>query len=204
MGVSSSPLELARKFEMLSQDMDRRRDEGIRNAAKVVEHSVLRRMASATGGDMVLSGMTRTTGTRRGGSRGKVGVKTKVDTFGGNMSATVRATGPAHLVESDVKRHPVVSRYAKGAAYTRTTKSGRVVRGRSSRQSRSASVLFGLGAAGGGRRAVLHWGGNNYARYVFAESKGRHPWAKGVSAAEPKASAEIAKSVAGSISRVFG
>lgn len=201
MGTSRSALELGRKFDTLSREIEYRQAEAQRNAAKVVQRSVMTRLRAATGGDLMLSGMNATKAPTRSGkprAKGKMGVRIAPERGGGGL--LVAATGPVQLVESDVQKHIVTSRYSKGAGYTRTTKAGRVVKGRSTRESRAASVALGLGATGGGRRAVLHWGGN-YARWTVASSKGREPWRKGVDAASVPAVKELrdpfAKSLVG-------
>lgn len=177
MGTSHSAAELGAKFSTLARNLESVQKGAARSGARVIEQAVQREMRAATGGDLVLSGMTRTTGPKRSNSGGikKIGVKVRPMRDG----VLVAATGPAQLVENDVKPHIVTSRHAKGAAYTRTTKAGKTVKGRSTRESRQASALFGLGVTGGGRRAVLHWG-NNFARFTRSSSKGRHPWRNGV------------------------
>jgi hypothetical protein len=139
-----------------------------------------------------LSGTSRTTGGKRKligpvlpSAGRKIGVRTKTTTSS-KTSVLVSATGPLQLVENDVAPHIVVSRHAKGAGFERVNAKGRKVKGRNTIQSRQASVLFGLGAGGGDRRAVLHWGGNIYARYVIASSRGRHPWRASVNEVTPK------------------
>jgi len=50
-------------------------------------------------------------------------------------------------------------------------------------------VALGLGAAGGGRRAVLNLGGGVFRRWTIASSKGREPWRQGVKEATPQLAA---------------
>ena len=183
--MSRTAAEMAGRLDRYAKGIEARQKEAARAGARVVEREVNGRLRRATGGDGVLSGTTRTTGGRRQSQGRRMRVLTRPARSNPD-GQFVSITGPAHLVENDVKRHVVVSRHAKGAGYTKVNARGRSVRGRSTRESRQASVLFGLGAGGGGRRAVLHWG-DNYRRFTFAESKGRHPWRDGVRAARPKA-----------------
>jgi len=197
MGTSSSAVDLSRKFDKLSREIDARQKQASRNGAAVIEREVRQKMRAATGGDLVLSGLGQSKG---GKSRGKLGVKT-APARAVPDATIVFATGPAHLAENDVDKHYVVSKYAKGAQRISQT-TGRKLR--ATRQSRIASVAFGQGAAGGGRRAVLHWGGNNYARFVVASSKGRHPWRNGVKASQQKAVVAMRKHEVGALTKVFG
>lgn len=205
MGTSRTALELGRKFDSLSREIEQRQVESARTGARIIEREVTGKLRSATGGDFALSGMNRTSApTKTGKARSKGKMSVRVRPARGETGAfLVAATGPVQLVENDVAKHIVVSRYAKGAGFTRTTKAGKTVAGRSSRQSRVASVAFGLGAAGGGRRAVLHWGGNNYARYTTASSKGRHPWRNGVRASRDRAAAAMTKTHVAAVGKVF-
>lgn len=205
MGTSRSALELGRKFDSLSREIEQRQVESARNGARVIEREVTGKLRAATGGDFALSGMNRSaTLTKSGKERSKGRMAVRVRPARGETGAfLVAATGPVPLVENDVAKHIVVSRFAKGAGFTRTTKTGRTVKGRSSRQSRIASVAFGLGAEGGGRRAVLHWGGSNYARYTTASSKGRHPWRNGVRESRDRAAKAMRGTHITAVSKVF-
>lgn len=205
MGTSRSALELGRKFDSLSREIEQRQVESARDGARIIEQAVNGRLRAATGGDFALSGINRSATLTKSGkerSKGRMGVKVR-PARGETGAFLVAATGPVQLVENDVQKHIVVSRYAKGASFTRTTKAGRTVKGRSSRQSRIASVAFGLGAGGGDRRAVLHWGGNNYARYTTASSKGRHPWRNGKRASEGRAAAAMRAPHIQAVGKVF-
>lgn len=198
--MSRSAADLSLKFDRLGKGIEKRQKEAARAGAVVIDREVTRRLKAATGGDLVLSGMTRTTGGKRSGS--KRPMRVKIGPARQSDGVFVSITGPAQLVENDVAKHIVVSRHAKGAGYTKVNAKGNTVKGRATRQSRQASVAFGLGAAGGGRRAVLHWG-NNWARYTTASSKGRHPWRNGVRAARPKAAREMARVESGALTEVF-
>lgn len=177
---------LQRRLHGMATAMEQAQRTTAANAGELIRSETDKRIKAAAGGDGVLSGMTRTTGGRSKAKPRPMGARVRVRKGSMGWEALVRATGPVHLVERDVAPHVVTSRHAKGAEFTRQSKAGRTVKGRSTRESRQASVLFGLGLEGGGRRAVLHWGGSNYARWTVASSKGRQPWAKGVDAARPR------------------
>lgn len=178
----TDPLELSRRFEAMAQAFESRKAESERKVAARFVDRVDARIKAAVGPDRVLSGTTRTTGRKRSNRGGKAAGRIQAYAKAEKAGTLVAVRGPLQLAENDVAKHVVVSQYVKGAGYTRVNAKGKTVKGRSTRESRQASVLFGLGAAGGGRRAVLHWG-NNYARYTFASSKGRHPWRDGVAEA---------------------
>lgn len=184
-GRSPSGDPIFRRLEQLPVVIHAAQRQVADDAGRLIAQTTEKRIREASGGDGVLSGMMRATGTRSTRKPKPMGTFHRVEPRPGGFQAYVRATGPVHLVEHDVARHIVVSRWAKGAGYTRTTKAGKTVQGRSTRESRVASVAFGLGAAGGGRRAVLHWG-SVFARYSYASSKGRQPWKRGVDEARPR------------------
>lgn len=205
MGTSVNAKQLSSKMTQAGRKVDRASREAIELAAGETKRVTVGLMAKATGGDLVLSGMTRTTGPKRSTSanRGKVGVRYKVEQRTAGAQAFVSATGPAHLVENDVKKHPVVSRYARtseGVQYV--TKGGAVRKSRTNRQVRGIAVMAGI-ATTGDRRAVLHWG-NRYARYTVASSKGRHPWERGMDAMRPRVPQIVAQANRRALIREFG
>ena len=187
MGTSRSVAELAGKFDKLARDVDKRKRTAERVGGTVIEQSVAPRLRAATGGDGKLSGM--------GPKARQITVRTRSTPAG----ALVRVVGPAQLVENDVPKHYVVSKYATGAQ--RIGANGR--RLRSTRRSRIASVAFGQGAAGGGRRAVLNLGGGQFRRWTVAYSKGRHPWRDGVAASRQRAVQAMRAEEAKAITQVF-
>lgn len=188
MGTSRSALELAMKFDQLSREVEKRQRLAERAAAVPINRAVTRNLRAATGGDMRLSGMGRKARPMR--------VATRSVTSG----TLVKVNGPAQLVENDVDKHYVVSKYAEGAARISATTGRRL---RATRRSRVASVAFGAGAAGGGRRAVLNLGGGRYLRWTVAYSKGRHPWRDGVRASRSKAVQAMRAEEAKAVVRVF-
>lgn len=202
MGVSHSPAELGRKFVSLARSVEQRQQRATAAGAAIIEREVRGRVRSATGGDLILSGTNRTTGSKRSAKPGAKRIDVRAERSKASTGTVVRMIGPAQLVENDVAKHIVTSRYVKGAGYTRVNAKGKTVKGRTTRQSRQASVAFGLGAAGGGRRAVLHWG-NNWARYTTASSKGRHPWRDGVAVSRQKASRAVVAEEAKAIVETF-
>lgn len=194
MGTSTSALELSRKFARLADGIERSTTPAERAGAAIIEREVRGKVRAATGGDFALSGMQRKGATS---TRGRIGVRS--EPARGREGRIVRMTGPAQLVENDVDKHYVVSRYAKGAQ--RIGANGR--RLRSTRQSRIASVAFGQGAAGGGRRAVLNLGNGKYLRWTVAYSKGRHPWRDGVRTSRPRAAAAMRREETKPLFEVF-
>lgn len=187
MGTSRSALELAQKFDDLARGVEKRQKDAERAGGRVIERAVGIRVRAATGGDGKLSGM------------GPKGRRITVATRSTSAGALVKLNGPAQLIENDVDKHYVVSKYAKGAQ--RIGANGRKLR--ATRRSRIASVAFGQGAAGGGRRAVLNLGNGQFRRWTVAYSKGRHPWRDGVRVSRGRAVTEMRKVEAAEILRVF-
>lgn len=209
MGTSRSVAEMSAKMDRAARGIDRASREAIETAAKETKRVTVELMAKATGGDLALSGTTRTTGPKRStrstpATKGKIGVNYKVERRPAGDQALVRATGPAQLVENDVKRHVVVSRYAKASERVNYIgRKGNVLAGRSSRQARNVAVMAGIGTTGD-RRAVLRWGGTNYARWTTASSKGRHPWRNGIAQMRPRIPGIVATANRKAIVREFG
>lgn len=198
MGTSRNAVDLSRKFDALARGIEQRQTTAARAGAAVIGRQVTSNLRAATGGDMMLSGMSRTTTARKGARGGakKMGVRVFPARDDGVI---VKATGPVQLVENDVPPHFVVSRHAKGAQRLGTN--GR--RLRATRQSRIASVAFGEGAAGGGRRAVLRLSDGRFRRFTIASSKGRHPWRNGVRQSRDRAARAMRIEEAKEIAKVF-
>lgn len=173
MGTSRTPKELARKLDRWADGIARQNRTAVEQAALAVKETTVPLIRQATGGDMRLSGVGR-----KGGA--KIGVRYDVK---GNERAVaiVKATGPAHLAERDVKPHVVVSRYAP-KKFGRS----RARRGASANAAAAFNALAGRGGASGGfgwnRRAVIRFG-NVVARYAINSggSKGRKPYERGFS-----------------------
>mgnify|MGYP000063580176 CR=1 FL=1 len=170
--------DLGRVFERLQQEVEQAAHETPVRIADQFVRKANARISRATGGDQKLSGTARVTGVRRRSSSPMDMAGRKVEVVSRKLDAgsvLLESRGPIKLVEGDVKKHIVTSRHATGDTGRRVNAAGKSVKIRNSIANRQASVMAGV-ALGGGRRAVLHWG-NNYARYVRASSKGRHPWA---------------------------
>lgn len=201
MGTSTSSADLARKFQALADEIERRQTPAAKAGAQVVAKEVRRNVRQATGGDMILSGSTRTTARTRSGRARRVA---RVDVFTAPSKAVkggsfVGMRGPAHLVENDIAKHYVFSRYARAAGSKRISRSvpmlgadGQALRTRAGKIRRrridTRAEAFGAGGAvGGDRRAVLNLGGGNFKRWTVAYSKGRKPWKRGVQATRGRA-----------------
>ena len=142
----------------------------------MIEQAVQREMRAATGGDLVLSGMTRTTGPKRSNSGGikKIGVKVRPVRDG----VLVAATGPAHLVENDIKPHIVTSRHARGGLHPHHEG------GQDRQGSVHPRVTTGLSAVRTGRDWRRSSGGPALGQQLRPVHEvvveGRHPWRNGV------------------------
>ena len=191
----TDPKALADKLRAAAGSMEAAQAATVKQVAEQSKATILANIRSATGGDQLLSGAKRPApGPRKSGKKRtprekKIGVSYRVRDGVNGPTALVRATGPLQLVENDVKPHFVVSRFAVANAYSQviTTgkRAGKTRKGRNTREARIASVAFGLGSVGGGRRAVLNLGGGTYRRWTTSHSQGRHPWRRGVEEVTP-------------------
>lgn len=164
MGTSKSAAELSRKLNAYAESIPNANREAIGESALLIKDTVLPLMAAATGGDLRLSGVGRPPGA-------KIGVR--YDVKGSqNPTALVRATGPAHFVEWDVKPHTVV---AKRTA-RRTSRRGRIAAVEGGDTSGITGVLASERITGGFAKYAKNAGG----------SKGRHPFERGVNIAQPR------------------
>lgn len=185
MGVSRNGLELARKFEAMVTATEHAQAEAVQAGAQAVKDTVLPLMVSATGGDLMLSGTGRVTaapGSARKYQRKerKVGVRYRIVSSANDRTvAVVGATGPAQLIENDIPRHYVFSRFARAEGAGRRSASYKTEDGRRVRvDTRSAAKIFGV-AVTGDRRAVIKFDGV-VRRWTTSRSTGRHPWRRGV------------------------
>lgn len=189
MGVSNDPQELARKFELMITSTERANRAGTQAAAQAVKDNVVPRMAAATGGDMQLSGTGRATqaaGSARKYERKekRIGVRYRVLTPPqAETRAIVGAVGPAQLIENDIPRHYVYSRFARAVGGPKTrSRSFKDGEGRRrSVDTRNAAKMFGVRVTGD-RRAVLRFTNGDVRRWTTAKSTGRRPWRRGVDA----------------------
>lgn len=189
MGTSTSTAELARKFEQMLTATEHATEQATEAAALAVTTRVRAKMSSATGGDFLLSGTGRVTdapGSARKYQRKerKVGARYRMVGRGAASTAIVGATGPAQLIENDIGRHYVFSRFARAEGVRTRSRSFRdpsAPLGSKRRvrvDTRSAAKIFGV-AVGGDRRAVIKFGGV-VRRWTTSKSTGRHPWREGV------------------------
>lgn len=202
MGTSTSALELSRKFAKLADEIEKRQATASREGAQVIAKRVRTNVRGATGGDFILSGSTRTTGLTR---KGRPRQAARIDVFTAKARTVkdgsfVGMKGPAQLIENDVPKHYVTSRWATGAQNI-SAKTGRKIR--ATRRSRIATVAFGQKLTGGDRRAVLNFGNGVYKRWTVAYSKGRKPWARGVASARRPAVKAMRDHETGALGAVF-
>lgn len=216
MGISRTPEQLVGKIQAYAVGMEKANAEAVEELAAATKRTVLPLMAAATGGDLELSGLgkgkARTKRKVRGASR-KVGVRydRASSSTPGNPAMVVRATGPAHLVEWDVKPHAIVPKGSKGVAAQRLRyrKDGTIAPGRT-RSTRKAAILAVTSGDTSGVRGVLKWPGEGgkpvYRRYVLKHpgSKGRHPFEKGVGIVETQAGRIFTRKHRQALARSFG
>lgn len=104
MGVSRSPAQLVAKLDRWAVEIEGANRAAVSAAALIVVKEIRTRTAVATGGDMRLSGVGR--------KGAKVGVGYDVKGTK-NATALIRARGPFHLVERDVRRHDIAPKRVK-------------------------------------------------------------------------------------------
>ena len=192
MARSQQLVKLVQNIESTAKGVAEAGDLSVKQSALALKNHANRNIGAATGGDGRISGGRPATGAKRkkigpvlpdGGKR--IHVRYNKHEIAGGATAMVYAKGPLQLVENDVDPHVVVSRHSGVASSITLNAKGKRVKTRNSIANRRAQVLAGNGAAGGGRRAVLHWG-SNYARWTMASSKGRQPWGKALDSELPK------------------
>lgn len=174
--MSRTPAELGGKLAAMAREVADNRD-AVGAAALAIKDTTLPLVRAATGGDGKLSGVGR--------NGAKVGVR--YDVRGTvNATALIRATGPAQLVERDVKPHFVFPRKARAEGVRQRTKSYmRLTAG--GRQKRVAvdtrSVAMGFGVRVNVGRSRIKFEGKGGDMYLpFAKvrgSKGRKPYERG-------------------------
>ena len=105
MGISRSPEEMAAKLRGFANDLGGRLENEATSAAALEYTDAVRKAYRVRTGDGKMSGV---------GLRGaKVGARFDAPkALGGN--AIVRATGPAHLIESNTKAHVIATRRRRG------------------------------------------------------------------------------------------
>lgn len=98
---------VARMASRLPEELSKAQRQGVQRSALTITRAMRQEVKQATGGDNRLSGV---------GKRGaRIGAK--YDIKGSiNPTAIVRATGPAQLVEHDVRAHSIAPRRRRGKA----------------------------------------------------------------------------------------
>ena len=189
----TDPAELAKRIAGAARAMEDAEKIAVDEISLLVKTVGLRNMRAATGGDLTLQGTGRTTLGRnekaRKSKEKKLNIGYDIKLGGRGPLSLVSARGPVHLVENDIPVHFVTSRFAVAAGYSEVITSGKRAgqtrKGRNTIDARAASVLFGAGL-GGGRRAVLNFGGGNYRRWALVRSKGRRPWERTLDEVRPQ------------------
>lgn len=179
MGTSRNVAEFANTIGVkYPREIERANRLAVAEAAKLTTAVVNARVARATGGDMVLSGMGRTA---KGRARGRIRAAAKIR----NGEAFVYMQGAAPLVENDVEPHYVFPKGARAGGRRGRVKSYADRTGK--RRSFNIASAY-AGAVGPESVNVgphrLKFGGN-YVPWVLASSKGRHPWRDGTKEADP-------------------
>lgn len=178
--------DLTKRFVQMGNAMVMASRQSALESAKVIAESVDRRLVATVGADRTLSGMTRNS--RRKGKKVPpmaILVRPRQMT-GARPTVMVKAKGPMHIRDKDIAPHPVVSQWVR-PTQMRRNKKGKLVETRRAmtRAKLMVAADAGVELSGGGRRAVLHWGGNVYARRTTASSRGTRMWRSGVNEAAP-------------------
>jgi hypothetical protein len=187
MSTITDPAVLADKIRRAATAMEAIQAITVKEIAQAGKDAIQPKINTATGGNRMLSGTQRTKTNRKGVTKSTrektISVSYRIRDGVAGPTALLRATGPLQLVENDVKRHVVVSSFARAAGYETTIltgkNAGKTRAGRNTRDARIASVLTGAGTSGT-RRAVLNFGDGTYRRWTTSHSTGRHPWKRGV------------------------
>lgn len=120
-----------------------------------------------------------------------LGIRYTIRGEGSGVSASVRATGPWPIIESDIGAHVITGKKAG--------------RGAGSRKKRAAAVnrlnLLGIGGIKSSPIVIPGIGVRAYAHHPG--TKGQHPWAKGVARAEPIAAREMSTRMANIVKAAF-
>lgn len=174
MGSSSSVGELIGKLEKAAQALEKSRTTALKAGSAEAKKQI-----EAARNVVAPSGRLR--------NAGKNGAALSVRSAIAGDTATVSASGPWPLIESDTPRHVI------GAASRNVKRQGPVLPG--------ARKLGGVRQRGGGvrlpnggiRRSVVHPG-----------TKGKHPFRKGVAAALEPATEAMSKTVVEAVFQSFG
>lgn len=161
--MPSDGAKFAQKTQQYATTWQRANRDAVNKAALSVKTSVMAQLAHAVGSDLRMSGV---------GSKGaRLGVRYDVGGYYGNVTALVTATGPMHLVERDTKPHQI----PRGQSSRRTrTSSGRLSNKRvTTGRARSQTTRMNMGGT---------W---RTGPFLHPGTRGKHPFEKGVTAAEP-------------------
>lgn len=158
MGTSSSVTELTGKLRKCAGVIESTNRETLNASSLAVKTAVLRRAASATGGDLRLSGARNA----------KVGVRYRL--YSNGKGSVIRALGPMHWLEDGVKPHVVAPRKLGGSRAQRLS----FVRN-----------AFGTGRTSlqfGKNIGALRFADGTFAKYARRAGglKAQHVWSHGV------------------------
>lgn len=156
MGTSSSVTELTGKLRKCAGVIESTNRETLNASSLAVKTAVLRRAASATGGDLRLSGARNA----------KVGVRYRL--YSNGKGSVIRALGPMHWLEDGVKPHVVAPRKLGG-----------------SRALSFVRNAFGTGRSSlqfGKNVGALRFADGTFAKYARRAGgfKAQHRWSHGV------------------------
>lgn len=153
----------------------------VSQASLAVKESTLRAASKATGGDLVISGLSRGVSNKK--IKGKLGVGYRLAQTKDGASSLVSARGPWQFVEHDMPKHDI--------------KPGQSMKSRR-RNGGAHALSIAIYGAGSGKSGV----------YASAKdtggSKGKHPFANGVTAAEPVAAAIFRRNQRDNLRGAFG
>lgn len=172
--ISGDVGAITRKCLAMSRAIDKAKTATLREAGLASKKAIEAKRDADTGGDGRLSNVGK------GGAN--LGVAFRV--FGD--TATIRATGPWPLIESNVSGHVIRSRYVAGA------------------RRRGFVGPVAPGQFRGGRRAVMHIPGIGFRAAVrHPGTRGKHTFRKGSEAAIVVAGEIVPKKMTTTIARAF-
>lgn len=208
MGTSTSPAQLARKFNRAARELPRTSAVATERTALAAKRAIQAELTRAVGAGHRMSGVGSATTRAAGGAR--LGVRYELTRRGdrlgegtaGRSTALVRATGPWQLIEGDNAPHRIIPRGLKPRNRRRAQRAEAQARGR-------LNSFFGfdvtpfLPPAGrritplrlpfGFRMGVNHPG-----------TRGKHPFRKGVRNIDARAEVEFRRGVGSALQAVFG
>ncbi len=187
MGISATPAQLLAKMDKFAGAAPKANRAATLQAADLVKTATLAHLRTATGGDLILSGV---------GKKGaKLGVRYNIQ---GDISANavVRATGPVQIVENRTHAHVIGPKGLKGGKRAKRGAANRTGMGQRQRAIDEGTAIYGRGD-------VLKIG-DRYVRYAYHPgTAGKHPWEKGVKEATPKTSAVFQRAYHAALAEAF-